>query len=106
MNEWLGPLLAALSTIVTGAVVWGIQLNYMMLKHTSQISFLEKQFESHEIEARAYFEQANKTATILDHVEKRLERLDRKFDKHDEASDEWRQRVLILEAHNGVNGVK
>ena len=95
--SWGGPILTALGSIVVGAIIWGIQLNFAMLKHTSQITSIQKQISDHEIQAASHYNQISKTAILLDNIEKRLEKLDNEFNHHTETAENWRHRVVALE---------
>lgn len=99
--QWGGPLLVALGTILVGAIIWGIQLNYVVLRHTGHITNLQKQISDHESESHAHYLQIAKTALLLDELEKRMGHLDKQFEMHMEKSEDWRHRVVALEARTG-----
>lgn len=98
LTHWAGPLLAALGTIIVGAIIWGIQLNYVVLRHTAQVTSLQKQISDHESESTAHYLQIAKTALLLDELEKRMQIIDEQFKSHTEKSEDWRHRVVSLEA--------
>jgi len=97
VSAWGGPLLTALGTVIVGAILWGIQLNFAMLRHTSQITSIQKQISNHEVQAASHYNQISKTAILLDNIEQRLEKLDNQFNHHTESAENWRHRVVALE---------
>lgn len=98
LTHWAGPLLAALGTIIAGAIIWGIQLNYAVLKHTASIGRLQKQITDHQNESGAHYLQIAKTALLLDELEKRMHDLSEDIKVDKEKQENWRHRVVALEA--------
>ena len=75
VERWVTP-----TTLLTafGGVVWGIQLNFAVLHHASQLAQINTEMIAHEQDSKKYIAVIERSTVILDNIERRLHNLENK----------------------------
>ena len=73
VDKWVTP-----TTLLTifGGVVWGIQLNFAVLNHASQLAQIDSEMLAHEQDSKKYIAVIERSTVILDNIERRLHNLE------------------------------
>jgi len=74
VDKWVTP-----TTLLTafGGVVWGIQLNFAVLNHTTQLAKINTEMVTHEQDSKKYIAVIERSTVILDNIERRLSKLEK-----------------------------
>ena len=103
-DKWVNPTTVV---ILFGAVVWGIQLNVVVLDHTEKLAKNTTKNELQDSELRAHSEALIRLSTILDSLERRVEKNTVHSRSHETESEEWKRiimqnesRISNIENHN------
>ena len=74
VERWVTP-----TTLLTvfGGVVWGIQLNFAVLHHSTQLAKINTEMIAHEQDSKKYIAVIERSTVILDNIERRLSKLEK-----------------------------
>jgi len=90
-DKWITP-----TTLITifGGIVWGIQLNFVVLEHTKQIAAIEK--ESYSIEAMTHTNAQSiiRITTMLDSIERRVNQNTQHAESHEQSAEKWKRNII------------
>lgn len=92
VSKWVTP---ATVVIVFGAIVWGVQLNFLMLEHSRAIGLHAEKISTLGIEQKNLEFNAQKTAIILDQAVRSLSDIIIKIETHDAEAETWKRQILL-----------
>ena len=93
-DKWVNPT-TVLALI--GGIIWGIQLNSLVLQHTSQISALQTQQNQTIQVDHEQNKQLTRITTILSGLVERIEKDEQRFDKHVDEGEVWKRNIEVNE---------
>lgn len=94
IDKWIRP---STIVIVFGAIVWGVQLNFITLEQAKSISALQKEVSRvREQQVKDEFD-LQKTAILLERTSANLAKLREDYYEHAREAERWKQRILSNE---------
>ncbi len=94
-ERWMGPTGVA---IIAGGIIWGIQLNYATMNLTSQVARITKDVEIHDSQLDEVSANLLRTTIVLQNMEEEMSEAVGIVKEHNDASEEWKRRIILLEA--------
>jgi cell division protein FtsL len=94
-EKWITP---SSLMILIGAIIWGVQLNAAVLDLAREISKLEQRVAQNTTINVAQNESLIKLGTIVDGIEKRIQKAEHHVIEHERDSEIWKRRIQANEA--------
>jgi hypothetical protein len=101
VQRWITPF-----TVLTffGAVIWGVQLNYITLQLTEAVAVQKDQIDRLRRDDAAVSVTLAQGIMVQQHIVKALERIEEQLDQHDDEAEEWKRKILLNEQKLKSNG--
>ena len=93
-SKWATP---AGLTIMFGAIVWGVQLNFAIINLTDKLGEIDAEADVSQRTQRDIAATVLKATLMMDEMEKDVLAVVKHVNDHNKESAEWKQRILILE---------
>ena len=95
VTNWISP---AGLMVVMGGVIWGIQLNAIVLMHSERLAEIKTDMAAHELRDLEWGKTLGHTVVLLAELEKRVESNTRHAEEHEKEAANWKYKIIELES--------
>jgi len=95
LDKWITP-----TTLIAifGGIVWGIQLNFIVLEHTKEIASIQRESDILDTMSQTNADSIIRLTAIIDELERRIQSNSKHREQHEKEADDWKRTIIQNES--------